>query len=233
MKIIVLLVAITIVTITPACLSKQKPVNPPTEANLEVSEKLIQNLEETGFFKYTAPERIDVVKSYMLQDELLKYGLSFYHDDEDPEYYMSVDKRHHLLDGESLFEQGGITDQLNDLKSYFKAVELNIKIENHIETWTREEGLNHRLTINGKNYVLFENFQGMGWGEVAYKFGEILNGILKINKVEDRVYLISGGNDGSMVFLSPDQYEIIEGLYEDNEWKPREIEDWKRFMRVR
>ena len=231
MKIVVVL-SVLLLMISVAVYAKMRSKKVAKQELKASNKNIINQLEELSYFKYTDPNKIESLKAALLNDINSSNQFSFLHDDDDPEYYVSIDKRHYFLDGEDLFEEGGFLDKFSDLKSYFKSIDVKLDVKNHIENWSEEDGLNHSMTINGVDYTIFNNFHGTGWGEAAYEFGKILNSILERNNIADRVYLISGGNDGNMVILSPNQYKLIEQYFSENEWKPREIEDWKSFMRV-
>ena len=70
---------------------------------------------------------------------------------------------------------------------------LKLEITNHIEDWHNEKGLNHYITLNGKEYIIFKNFNDSGWGEAAQRFAEIINDQLELQNKDERLYLISGG----------------------------------------
>lgn len=47
------------------------------------------------------------------------------------------------------------------------------------------------------------------------------------------VYLISGGNDGSLILLNDKLYEYFYDTFTDPEWKPLEVKEWSQVMGVK
>ena len=143
------------------------------------------------------------------------------------------DYRYYFCDNETLYEEGGFTDMLKELKPTFDKIGLKLNETDHYEVWdTTNKWLNHTITINGVNYVIFKNFKEMGWGEAVQRFVEILNDQLSKQNKEDRIYPVSGGNDGRIIFLSNEQFEYIDSIYKNPNWKPLKVKDWCKAMGV-
>ena len=106
-----------------------------------------------------------------------------------------------------------------------------VDISNHIEE-ADNHWLNHRVTINGKPYILFENFEGYGWGEAAQRFAEVINEQLELQKKDERLYLINGANDGTSIYLTDDQFNLIDSVLKDEKWKPLKVEEWCKVFKV-
>lgn len=137
------------------------------------------------------------------------------------------DYRYYFCDNETLFEEGGFTEILNDLKPTFDKIGLTIKITAHYEVWDKtNKWLNHTISINGTKYIVFKNFPERGWGEAVQRLVEILNTELTKQNKEDRVYPVSGGNDGRIIFLSDEQFNYIDSVYKNPNWKPLKVKDW-------
>jgi hypothetical protein len=149
--------------------------------------------------------------------------------DESP--YNSKDYRHYHFDGEDLFEEGGFVWQLNAMKTLFDKMNFKTEISNHIEDWDNEKGLNHLLTLNGKEYVIFKNFNGYGWGEAAQRFAEIINDQLELKNKDERFYLVNGGNDGSAVYLTDKQFSLLDPILKGTD-RPLKVEDWCKVYQV-
>ena len=60
------------------------------------------------------------------------------------------------------------------------------------------------------------------------KFIETVNDVLKRQSSDERVYPISRGLDGQMVFLKRKQFNYISAVYSDNESKPLKVKGWAR-----
>lgn len=190
---------------------------------------IVEKLDEFGYFKYAALSDIPEIKNDLI-DSLTKLNyLSYVSFDESP--YNSKDYRHYHFDGEDLFEEGGFIWQLEAMKALFDKMNFTVKISNHIEDWDNEKGLNHLITINGKEYIIFKNFNGYGWGEAAQRFAEIINDQLELQNKDERLYLVYGGNDGNAVYLTDNQFSLLDPILKGTE-RPLKIEDWCRVHQV-
>jgi hypothetical protein len=136
-----------------------------------------------------------------------------------------------LGDNETLFEEGGFTDILKDMQPTFDKIGLKLNLTDHYEVWdTVNSWLDHTITINGTKYTIFKHFTEMGWGEAVQRLVEILNDQLAKQNKDDRVYPVSGGNDGRIIFLSAEQFKYIDSIYRNNNWKPLRLHDWIKAM---
>ena len=198
----------------------------PAEKTLDyVPNKVIESLDELGYFKYASEIDITDIKSELL-DYLTNHNyLGSIWFETSP--FNSKDYRHYHLDGEDLFEEGGFTWQFEAMKTLFDKMNFKVEITNHIENWDNKNGLNHSITINGKNYIIFENFKDNGWGEAAKRFAEIINDQLELQNIDERIYLINGGNDGHAVYLTQAQFDLIDPILKGTD-RPLKIEDWCR-----
>lgn len=184
---------------------------------------IVEKLDEFGYFKYAALSDIPDIKNNLVDSLTTLNYLSYLSFDESP--YNSKDYRHYFFDGEDLFEEGGFIWQLEAMKTLFDKMNFKIEISNHIEEWDNEKGLNHFITLNRKEYVIFKNFNDYGWGEAAQRFAEIINDQLEIQDKDERLYLVSGGNDGSAVYLTDKQFELLDPILKGKE-RPLKVNDW-------
>jgi hypothetical protein len=199
--------------------------------NLDEAKKFVSKIEELGFFKYAEKKNIESLKLNFIENYDPKNEIVTIWDDETgiPEDY-----RYYICDGEDLYEQGGFTEMLKTLKPTFEKINFKCYVENHFEEWDQKnKWLNHSINLNGTDYVIFKNFTENGWGEVAMRFADILNAEFEKQKIEERIYLASGGNDGRLVFLNKELYEYINSVYNNKQWKPLEINEWCRTMNVK
>lgn len=193
--------------------------------------EFVTNLEKFGYFKYANPKDLDSLKANMINLYDPTNELVTIWDDETgtPKEY-----RLYTCDSEALFEAGGFMQMLSNLQPTFNKIGLKINVSNHVEEWdTKNNWLNHSVTINRTHYTIFKKFTGTGWGEAVQTFADILNNELRLQNKEDRIYLIHGGNDGRIIFLSNAQFEYIDSIYTNNEWKPLLVADWCREMSVK
>lgn len=190
---------------------------------------IVEQLDELGYFKYAAESDISEIKNDLV-DSLTKLNyLGYVSFEESP--FNSKDYRHYHFDGEDLFEEGGFIWQLEAMKKLFDKMNFNLEISNHTEDWDNEKGLNHFITLNGKEYVIFKNFDGYGWGEAAQRFAEIINDQLELQNKDERLYLVNGGNDGSAVYLTHKQFELLDPILKGTE-RPLKVNDWCRIHQV-
>lgn len=192
--------------------------------------QIVTTLDESGYFKYAETSDIPELKKEIESSLSDSNYLSTIHFAESP--FHSKDYRHYHFDGEDLFEADGFTGKLNDMKNLFDKMNFKIDITNYIEDYESEDGINQSITLNGKNYIIFKKFTGFGWGEAAQRFAEIINDQLEIQGINERLYLCNGGNDGNAVFLTEEQFELLDPILKHATDRPLRIEDWCRVMQV-
>ena len=191
--------------------------------------QIVEQLKTLDYFKYASLTDIPEITKALIESLTdLNYlgSVSF---DESP--YNSKDYRHYHLDGEDLFEEGGFTWQLGAMKTLFGKMNFNIEVSNHMEVWDDQKGLNHSITLNGKDYIIFKNFKGYGWGEAAQRFAEIINDQLALQNKDERIYLENGGNDGRAVYLTDKQFSLLDPILKGKE-RPLKIDDWCKLSGV-
>lgn len=180
--------------------------------------RIISNLEALGYFKYTNKSNLDKVKQEIKAAFKSSNVLSTFFDDTT---HMPLDYRLYFCDGEDLFEIGGIVDYLNIAKHAFDQRGLSLDWENEI---SEEKDLhwNHRITVNGKEYIAFEGNMrsGVAWGVAQMNFYKLLNDQLETQGSLERVYPISGGEEGQFTFLTEEQYAFIsKNLFNGKEFR--------------
>ena len=191
--------------------------------------QIVNKLEELGYFKYATETDIPEIKKEIVDSLTTLNYLGSVSFDSSP--YNSKDYRHYQFDGEDLFEGGGFIWQLQAMKTLFDKMNFKLEITNHIEDWDNEKGLNHSITLNGKDYVIFKNFNGYGWGEAAQRFAEIINDQLELQNIDESIYLINGGNDGNAVYLTKAQFDLLDPILKGTD-RPLRVEDWCRVNHV-
>jgi len=194
----------------------------------EEAENIVKRLEELGYYKYADSKDLDTLRKD-LASSLAEYGvLSTVSNDRT---FIPLDNRLFLFDGETLFEQDGFMDAIKSMQPLFDKMNFKVAITNHIEE-ADNHWLNHRVTINGKPYIIFANFEGYGWGEAAQRFAEIINDQLELQKKDERLYLINGANDGTSIYLTDEQYKLIDSVLTDEQWKPLPVDKWCKVFQV-
>ncbi|HSZ31810.1 MAG TPA: hypothetical protein VK772_00790 [Puia sp.] len=192
-------------------------------------DQIVKKLDELGYFKYAELSDIPEIKKDLIDSLTRLNYLGSVSFDESP--YNSKEYRHYHFDGEDLFEEGGFIWQLEAMKTLFEKMNFKTEISNHIEDWDNEKGLNHFITLNGKEYVIFKNFNSSGWGEAAQRFAEIINDQLELQDNDERLYLVNGGNDGNAVYLTDKQFELLDPILKGKE-RPLKIDDWCKIHQV-
>lgn len=195
------------------------------------AKEFVNKIDSLGYFKYTDEKHLKDLKQNHLDsfDSGGSWGGIW-----DDETNTPVDNRYYICDGESVYEQDGFTEMLDEMKSTFERIGFTMTIKNHFEEWDNEkEWLNHRITINGNVHIIFKNFKGYGWGEAVQRLAEILNSEFEKQNIKERVYLINGGNDGSLIVLDEDLYNYFYDVFTDPQWKPLEVKEWVKVMDVK
>lgn len=231
-SILLILISITLWS-TPACSDKSTPKKasaPVPSITFVDGNDFVKKLDELGYFKYADTKDIKVLKETIAKDFDLGASPVTIWDDETG---TPKDYRLYMCDSETLFEAGGFTLMLKEMQPTFDKINFKIAITNHVEEWdTKNNWLNHSITINGHNYTIFKNFREKGWGEAVQTFADIVNTELALQNKEDRIYLINGGNEGHLIFLNEKQFQYMDSIYTDKEWKPLSIKEWCRIMNV-
>lgn len=192
------------------------------------AENNVNQLAELGYYKYADTKDIDALKKDLCSS-LAEYGVlsTIYNE----RTFIPHDNRLFLFDGETLFEEGGFMEAIDRMRPLFDKMNFRVDINDHIEE-ADSFGLNHFVTINGKPYIVFENFDGYGWGEAAQRFAEIINDQLKLQHKAEQLYLINGANDGLSICLTDEQHQLIDRVLTDDYWKPLKVEKWCKVFQV-
>ena len=208
--------------------SSDKPLQ--TTYNKVDANNFVKRLDEFGYFKYADLADLDSLKKNMIDSYDHNNELTSIWDDKTG---TPKDYRYYFWDGETVYEQGGIIGLLKDIKPTLDKLNFKCDISNHFEEWDdKNKWLNHRLTINGTEYIIFKNFKKTGWGEAPLRIAEILNIELAKQNKDERIYLASGGNDGRLIFLTKELYDHIYSVYKNPMWKPLALNEWAKAMQV-
>ncbi len=192
--------------------------------NKDEAQKFVKQLDELGYFKYADNSNLDSLKATFIKEFDRDAELISIWDDNT---HLPKDFRYYFCDGEEVYEQGGITGLLKDLKPVFDKMNFKCEITNHFEEWDeKNKWLNHKITINGIEYIIFKNFKDYGWSEAPFRIAQILNIELQKQNIDEQIYLVNGGNDGRLALLSKEQHELIYKTYKDKNWKPLDIYEW-------
>ncbi len=186
-------------------------------------DQVIDELEKLDYFSYADP-----ADQNQLKDELGK-GLAeehyFPYIEAGRPGYQGIDPRQYLLNNEDLFEKGGILQALKEMAPLFAKMNISMEISDHVEEYD-QIGLNCQITLNGKPYIIFRQWEGYGWGESAQRFTDIVNDQLAMQNSSERLYLIQGAEDGRAVFLTTEQHILVRLLIDDLRECPLPTQEW-------
>lgn len=196
-----------------------------------IGEDIVRRLETAGYFKYADTSDLLQLKMEIGNELAERQYFPFVANHNPP--YNNKDPRHYALDGEELFEQGGVIHSLDEMSAVFEKMNIQMQISDHFEEYdSGDDSLTHRITINGKQYVIFDKFTGYGWGEAAQRYADIVNDQLQLQLSDERLYLICAGNDGRAVFLTDEQFDLLDSLVAGQYEKPLKMTDWCKLNQV-
>lgn len=197
----------------------------------EEASNFVNKLNDLGYFKYTDYDQLDTLKEIFIYQYNPESELPVAIDDYSN---LPIDYRYYYCDSETIFEADGVRNLIEELRQVFRKMNFKCVVTNHIEEWDDEkEWLNHSLTINGTNYIIFKNYEGYDWDVAIYRIAEILNIELKKQNIDEQFYLINGGNEGKLALLSKAQYKFIYDTFKDKQWKPLEINEWAKEFNIK
>lgn len=178
-------------------------------------EQYVTTLDSLGFFSYLDPPYDDSVRSAMRAafnpDGSVGYGWTESLED-------VPDHRIFGFDGEDLFDDG-IVDKLSELKLEDSNVRSSADSSRKVDL---------DIVVNGRRYQIFHNYSDAfnAWRDAAYRLARLLNAELEAQGTTERVYLASGGNDGMLYILTPEQFAYLDRVHRTIAEKPLEVERW-------
>ncbi len=210
---------------------RTQEIKPAIQYNTEEAKMFVKKLSDLGYFKYADPKDIETLQKNMINEYDPTNEMACIWDEKT---LTPKDYRYYICDNETLFEEGGLTGILKDLEPTFNKIGLVWNVTDYYEVWDdNKKWLNQTITINGTKYIVFKNFTETGWGQAVQRLVEILNSELTKQYKEDRVYPVSGGNDGRIIFLSDEQFNYIDRIYKNPNWKPLRLMEWCKVMDVK
>lgn len=163
--------------------------------------EFITELKKLGYFKYVDSEQEKIIESSLIKH--FSNDRSFFVDFEATSPFQSQDPRFYSCgDGESLFEEGGVIDMIEEMRPFFDKIGFAI-----VYTNDRYYEHTHTIVVNDKEYVLAEGSLLM-WGETIAKFASMINHELELQKFEERIYIINN-EDHYFVFLTCAQCKFL------------------------
>ncbi|MEY8847221.1 hypothetical protein AB9K26_00240 [Psychroserpens sp. XS_ASV72] len=205
--------------------SKIKNSNPEQAIQEKISGKeVVTELEKLGYFNLTNESELDKVKA----DFQKAYtDLDFFQGPMRGETMDFMDNRYHWIDCEELFETDGLTEYLNQVKTTFEKLGLELKFENE-KSEQDQHRWKHTIELNGIEYVAFDGqFSDLDWGIAYVNFIEMLNAELRRQGSIEQFYPINCGNDGMFVLLTPKQLDFVNRNYPIDHEHPTTMSNWK------
>jgi len=138
-----------------------------------------------------------------------------------------MDNRYYRLDCEELFEIGGLTEYLVQVKPTFEKLGLKLEFANE-KSEQDQNSWKHTIELNNVEYTAFDGQFSDLDAEVAYiNFLEMLNAELKRQNSDEQFYPIKSGNDGMFVLLTPKQLDFVNKNYPIDNEHPTTMSNWK------
>ena len=205
---------------------KIKNPNPEKVIKEKLSGKeVITELEKLGYFNLTNESELDTVKSDF---EKSYSNLNFFQGPMRGETLNFMDNRYHWVDCEELFEIGGLTEYLAQVKLTFEKLGLELEYANE-KSEQDQSSWKHTIELNGIEYTAFDGqFSDLDWGIAYVNFIEMLNSELKRQNSNEQFYPINCGNDGMFVLLTPKQLDFVNRNYPIDNEHPTTLTNWKR-----
>ncbi|HEV3326027.1 MAG TPA: hypothetical protein VG052_10490 [Puia sp.] len=221
--VIILVLIIVVVRIRKkrlALADRQEPDNSPGLTG----QMVVEALENLDYFKYTDPTQLDLLKKEIGEAYDQHKVLSTINSLKSP--FEPYCRRLYFCDGEILFESGGIVEYLTDVTSTFEKLGIPLVWS---DEYFRMDAKEHTIVVNGKKYIAFKGIprDTSAWDRATKNFVELLNDQLLLHHSDERVYPISGRNDGRIVFLTRPQYDFIYRHFDKKE-RPMKLALWRK-----
>lgn len=186
--------------------------------------EVVNELEKLGFFNLTSESELEMVK---IGFEKAYSNFNFFRGPMRGETQSYMDNRYHMVDCEELFEIGGLTKYLDQVKPTFKKLGLELNYANE-KSEQDQNSWKHTIELNGIEYTAFnEQFSDQDWSIAYINFIEMLNAQLRQQNLDEQFYPINCGNDGTFVLLTPKLLEFVHNNYPTDNEHPTTMSNWK------
>jgi hypothetical protein len=181
---------------------------------MDHEERAVDRLIELGYLKYVAP-----AEKPSIRQELLSTLRQGYLDSAWDRQCISRDRRSYPADSEELAE-GRMGDFLLSMKAVLQTVGVQLEsIEDDVDDQ------HYDLLVNGERHAVYDAdvlANAWIWVVATKRFLEIVNELLKRVGSKERLYGIYGGNDGRVILLTDEMYELLHApdLKIDPGWMP-------------
>jgi hypothetical protein len=200
----------------------------PTPRDEMEAKRFIDGITELGYFRYAAPEDVEMLRADQYNHYHPDGALTSSWD----ENSLPKDYRLFFFDGEEIFETGGVNSVLQAFEPAFLKMGFSCTVDSYSDVPDWGVARSHqRVGMNGSVYDILEDFRsGYGWLSATKSFADMLNAELSKQSLVERVYLINGGNDGQLAFLTTELYQFIHPFFNDPYRKPLEPAEWENLM---
>ena len=205
--------------------SKIKNPNPEIVMQKKLSGKeVVAELEKLSYFNLTSESELDTVKADFAKSFS---DLKFFQGPTRGETLNFMDNRYHWVDCEELFEIGGLTEYLAQVKPTFKKLGLELEYANE-KSEQDQNSWKHTIELNGIEYTAFDGqFSDLDWGIAFVNFIEMLNAELRRQNSDEQFYPVNSKNDGMFVLLTPKQLDFVLRNYSVKNENPTIMSTWK------
>lgn len=209
-----------------SAVSKIKNPNPEKVIQKKLSGKeVVEELEKLGYFNLTNESELDSVKADFQKTYT---DLNFFQGPMRGNTLNFMDNRYQWVDCEVLFEIGGLTEYLKQVKPTFEKLGLELIFENE-QSEQDQNGWKHTIELNGIEYTAFDGqFSHLDWGIAYVNFIEMLNAELRRQNSDEQFYPINCGNDGMFVLLTLKQLDFVNRNYPIDDEHPVTMSNWKK-----
>ncbi len=155
---------------------------------------LIGQLERLGYYKFMKPSDIDEVKSNSIAANYI--------------YGWEETGRDFSADQEELAE-GYVGEFIESLHVFLRHEKVMIE---HVDDLFADDNKGYQIIIDGRSYTIYSDEESNAsnvWELSAIRTCSIVNELLCDAGSKERLYLLFGGNDGRVVFLTDAMYELI------------------------
>lgn len=153
--------------------------------------QLMDQLESLGFYRYTDPASLAEARDEVLQHEWPFHGEI---------------RRLFRADAEELAE-GGVSSLLADAEGFLRTQGVD-----GLTVFDEIDQTHYHLLVDGARFQIYseEELRTKAiWELAARRSVAVMNWLLERAGSPERAYLLYGGNDGQVVFLTPAMFEAI------------------------
>lgn len=160
--------------------------------------EVLSQLEYLGFFKYVSPEKLAASKQQVYAELAASGTVDFFADL----------NRVFWIDGEDIYEAGGLLDQMKCMLDLFGAMNINLVINNYVEEFDENitKYTKRTIEINGKTY---DGSKAGDWGEAFLSGIGLIEEILQDHNRVEKVYGLFWDQSSTLILLDTPLFEYL------------------------